>query len=537
MNSSLRAARIALAVPVRRLATTTAIAAAVVGLGVVDAASASGHGGLSHVARAAATAGRPAWPTSAARTGYGRNGGTPAFGRNPIATGRPGRGGGTGTGIGTGRPGRGGTGTGTATWGGTGRPGGRGGTGNGGSGGTGGTGTPGSGGTGTPGSGGTGTTGVGSTGTGIFGGNPGRGCRPACVPWGGGATSPPTATSTAGSGTSGTAAAAGATTSPAAGSTGTSATTTSPATGTAKATPRRSSHRASRSQRRPARSHRPAAHGGGRATLPATGGALGDDRAVSALTRATSGVAVAGAPARGGDADTPGAVDRRRSGRPVTSARLASASTPTLVLSRFLHVIPPLMWLTLAVALGLAVLAGAAAARSTFRQRRQLSVLAALEDAAVTDPLTGVLNRRGFLEAAERELARARRYGRRFVIAYIDIRGMKRVNDNFGHSAGDELLRHSARMLADSARAGDVVARLGGDEFGLLLAEQGPEGAEAVSRRIHDSLPTHRAEVAGDVPWELTIGSAAFPEDGEQIDALMRTADERLYERRGIALR
>ncbi len=106
------------------------------------------------------------------------------------------------------------------------------------------------------------------------------------------------------------------------------------------------------------------------------------------------------------------------------------------------------------------------------RARRQAAGSTAVSAQALTDPLTGVLNRRGFLDAAERELARARRYEHPFALAYVDVRGLKAVNDTEGHLAGDELLREAAGLLTDSARADDVVGRIGGDELALLLAEQ-----------------------------------------------------------------
>ena len=133
------------------------------------------------------------------------------------------------------------------------------------------------------------------------------------------------------------------------------------------------------------------------------------------------------------------------------------------------------------------------ALRNGRRVRAQASAIAEVSAAALTDPLTGVLNRRGFTEAMERELARARRYGRPFVLAYVDVRGLKAVNDTEGHLAGDELLKGVAGLLHDSARADDVVGRLGGDELGLLLAEQTADHAEVVTDRIQSLIPERRA--------------------------------------------
>jgi diguanylate cyclase (GGDEF)-like protein len=148
-----------------------------------------------------------------------------------------------------------------------------------------------------------------------------------------------------------------------------------------------------------------------------------------------------------------------------------------------------------------------------------------------------VLNRRGFTEAVDRELARARRYGHPFVLAYVDVRGLKGVNDTEGHQVGDKLLQEAAALLEDSARAPDVVGRLGGDEMALLLVEQTPDSAAAVTERLQSEVAARRTELALRAPWALTVGTAAFPKDGETFDQLLRTADQRLYQQRGIELR
>jgi diguanylate cyclase (GGDEF)-like protein len=147
-----------------------------------------------------------------------------------------------------------------------------------------------------------------------------------------------------------------------------------------------------------------------------------------------------------------------------------------------------------------------------------------------------VLNRRGFIEAVERELARARRYRHPFVLAYVDVRGLKTVNDTEGHLAGDTLLKSVAVLLTECARADDVVGRLGGDELGLLLVEQTPEAAMVVTRRIADQVAARRKTMSLGAHWDLTIGSAAFPQDGQTVDELIATADRRLYQQRGIHL-
>lgn len=221
---------------------------------------------------------------------------------------------------------------------------------------------------------------------------------------------------------------------------------------------------------------------------------------------------------------------------PVVGIRPADPPAPS-VIQDVEHVVPLGVWIALAAALALAATGGVATAVTGRRSRRQAARLAAVSAQALTDPLTGVLNRRGFLDALDRELARARRYDRPVALAYVDVRGLKAVNDSEGHLAGDELLREAAGMLEDSARADDVVGRIGGDELALLLGEQSIEGATVVANRIRDQVPARRAMLRLREPWDLTIGTASYPADGTTVDELLAAADRRLYEQRGIAIR
>ncbi|MGN6867681.1 MAG: GGDEF domain-containing protein [Solirubrobacteraceae bacterium] len=205
-------------------------------------------------------------------------------------------------------------------------------------------------------------------------------------------------------------------------------------------------------------------------------------------------------------------------------------------IERLVQVVPAAVWLALLAAIAMAAAAAAAALLTARRGRRQARAIAAAERTAATDPLTGVLNRRGFGEAVERELARARRHDHPFALAYLDVRGLKAVNDGDGHLVGDELIKQVANLLHDCARAGDVVGRLGGDEFALLLPEQSAEGAASVASRLRAHLPARRAAIGTDVTWDLTIGIASYPEDGTSFETLLSAADRRLYAQRGIRL-
>ncbi|MGB8880185.1 MAG: GGDEF domain-containing protein, partial [Solirubrobacteraceae bacterium] len=216
---------------------------------------------------------------------------------------------------------------------------------------------------------------------------------------------------------------------------------------------------------------------------------------------------------------------------------LAPANAAANVVNHFIKVIPTAIWIALAAAFALALAFAAMALRSSRRARKREMEFVAISAAAQTDALTGILNRRGFMDASERELARASRYNRPFVLAYVDVRGLKAVNDTEGHLMGDELIKTVAGLMKESARADDVVGRIGGDEFALLLGEQTVESAEPVIRRIRARVAERRAAMEIRMPWELTIGIAAFPQDGSTLEELLGVADRRLYEQRGIALR
>jgi diguanylate cyclase (GGDEF)-like protein len=263
----------------------------------------------------------------------------------------------------------------------------------------------------------------------------------------------------------------------------------------------------------------------------------------AAAAPATAAARVAAAPTAGAEAS---ALERglpRPTDRPhgrshaahggILSGPLALPSAIAQVVS----VIPTWVWWALLLAAGIAAAAAAAAIVATRRAQRQTRAIEAVERTAATDPLTGVLNRRGFDEAVERELAHARRHGRPLALAYLDVRGLKAVNDTDGHLVGDELIRQVASLLRDCARADDLVGRLGGDEFGLVLAEQSADSAAIVQARLREQLPARRAAIGTDLPWDLTIGTAAYPEDGESLPALLSVADSRLYAQRGIELR
>lgn len=153
-----------------------------------------------------------------------------------------------------------------------------------------------------------------------------------------------------------------------------------------------------------------------------------------------------------------------------------------------------------------------------------------LENLTMTDELTGLLNRRGFIEAFRRELAVAARRGHGGLLLIIDLNGFKSINDTHGHQCGDTYLRQVGRALVDNVRGQDVVARIGGDEFAVLLThvtpEQGKRRADALSRRFHAlTCPWQMLEL----PLRASFGAESFS-GGDREEEVIRRADAAMYE-------
>ncbi len=141
---------------------------------------------------------------------------------------------------------------------------------------------------------------------------------------------------------------------------------------------------------------------------------------------------------------------------------------------------------------------------------------------ARTDPLTGVANFRWFEEVAQREMYSSRRYGGPLSLIYLDLDNFKRINDERGHAAGDQLLRSVASALGTSLRPSDLVARIGGDEFVVLLPHTDRDGAETVVSRVRSELvPVGVDFSVGIIQLDHAVGS---------IDDLVGKADELMYE-------
>jgi len=157
---------------------------------------------------------------------------------------------------------------------------------------------------------------------------------------------------------------------------------------------------------------------------------------------------------------------------------------------------------------------------------------AALERLATQDSLTGVANRRYFLEIASRIMEQAKRYQRPVSVVMIDVDHFKEMNDTFGHKTGDKVLVHITRCMQAVLRKVDILGRYGGDEFVILLPETTQEGARRLTERLRQALSQQPITAGGvSIPITLSIGLASnVNEPGLSLDELLQRADRALYD-------
>jgi diguanylate cyclase (GGDEF)-like protein len=157
------------------------------------------------------------------------------------------------------------------------------------------------------------------------------------------------------------------------------------------------------------------------------------------------------------------------------------------------------------------------------------SLTGRLRELAMIDSLTGVLNRRAFLDHADGEWVRHRRHGHALACAMIDVDGFKKINDTFGHAAGDAVLQHIGALVRATLRASDLSARLGGDEFIALMPETNLEGAMATAERLLGRVAARPLTVLDQsFATTLSIGVAGA-ESCASLEELMARADQALY--------
>ncbi|MEE9249119.1 MAG: GGDEF domain-containing protein [Dehalococcoidia bacterium] len=162
--------------------------------------------------------------------------------------------------------------------------------------------------------------------------------------------------------------------------------------------------------------------------------------------------------------------------------------------------------------------------------------LVLLRDQLSRDPMTGLRNRRYLEERLDEEAARAARYGHPCSVMVLDVDDLKGINDRWGHAAGDWVLHQVSMTMHATMRAPDVAARLGGDEFAVLLPETDETGGKYAAERLLRNLSLGPTGVYGPmvgIPFSLSIGIAASPQDEDHGQNLLAMADLMMYKAKG----
>ncbi|MCH5521184.1 two-component system response regulator [Pseudomonas syringae] len=154
-----------------------------------------------------------------------------------------------------------------------------------------------------------------------------------------------------------------------------------------------------------------------------------------------------------------------------------------------------------------------------------------LEKQAVTDALTGLLNRRGLYQAVESMLLRNERADKYLVVLFMDLDGFKQINDSLGHEAGDQVLLWVAEQFKATMRPYDVLARIGGDEFTVVIdGLDYPEQAAKIAEKLIERVSGRRQVDGVEITLGASVGIATFPDCGSNLDGLLRAADIAMYE-------
>jgi diguanylate cyclase (GGDEF)-like protein len=158
-----------------------------------------------------------------------------------------------------------------------------------------------------------------------------------------------------------------------------------------------------------------------------------------------------------------------------------------------------------------------------------------LDHLAHQDSLIDLPNRRGFLRELERLIARVSRYDAKGAMLFVDVDGLKAINDSFGHRAGDEALIEVAELLASGVRKSDVVARIGGDEFGILLENADEQSAHETASRLIDLIAACEFLHDGnELPLSVAIGVGLI-DASDSAETVMARADQEMYRRKAAA--
>lgn len=153
-----------------------------------------------------------------------------------------------------------------------------------------------------------------------------------------------------------------------------------------------------------------------------------------------------------------------------------------------------------------------------------------LEKQATTDPLTGVFNRRQFFDLAEKEIARSLRYHEPFSLLMIDIDHFKKINDTYGHSIGDEIIKNVAKTIFNNLREVDLIGRFGGEEFIIILSKTELKDAVLVAERLRLKIESSSIKSADQIiKCTVSIGIGTYQENDQNIIDIINRADECLY--------
>jgi diguanylate cyclase (GGDEF)-like protein len=152
---------------------------------------------------------------------------------------------------------------------------------------------------------------------------------------------------------------------------------------------------------------------------------------------------------------------------------------------------------------------------------------------SITDPLTGLHNRRGFLTLAEQQLKFSDRHQRDMLLFFADLDGMKRINDTLGHEEGDAALIDVAAILKETFRSSDIIARIGGDEFAVLAIDATEISPEIIMTRLQNQISDHNKKEKRHYKISVSMGIARYdPENPCSLDDLMSRADKLMYKQK-----
>ncbi len=152
-----------------------------------------------------------------------------------------------------------------------------------------------------------------------------------------------------------------------------------------------------------------------------------------------------------------------------------------------------------------------------------------LENMAFSDELTGLVNRRGLLALSSARCSNLRGKGRRFVVFFVDLDGLKWINDNLGHADGDQAIRDAGEILKQSFRKSDIVARLGGDEFAAVAMDLVDGGETEIRSRIATAVAVHNEHKGRPYKVSMSIGMVSSDVLKGDVETLLEAADALMY--------